>query len=97
MIKEIENHVQLYPGSLGTLKCDESNEIQMCLSWREQLKWHWDTCSFVSKRHNLYTEVKSIKRGPTTAVINLGSQVDMKYTSISKMGMHKTHKAFSLC
>ena len=44
--------------------------------------------------HNLYTEVKSNKRGPKTAAINLGSQVDMKYTSMSNMDLHKTHMAF---
>ena len=90
--KEIENCVQLQPESLGILKCDKSSKIQRGLSWREQLKW--DTCLFVSKRHNLYTEVKSIKRGPKTAVIHLGSQVGMKYTSILTMGLHKTHKDF---
>ena len=81
---------------IGKLKSDESSEIKRGLSWREQLKW--DTCSFVSKHQNWYTEVKSIKRGPKTAVINLGSQVGMKYTSISNMGLHKTHKDFfTLC
>ena len=71
---------------LGKLKCDESSEIHRGLSWREQLKW--DTCSLVAKLHNLYTEVKSNKRGSKTAAINLGSQVDTKYTSISNMGLH---------
>ena len=92
--KALENNVQLYPKCLVKLKCDESSEIQRGLSWREQLKW--DTCSFVSKHDNLYTEVKSNKRGPKTAAINLGSQVDTKYTLISKMGLHKTHQLFSL-
>ena len=71
---------------------EESGEIQRSLSWREQLKCF--TCSFVSKHHNLYTKVKSNKRGPKTASINLKPQVDMKYTFMSNMGLHKTHKAF---
>ena len=75
---------------------DETGEIQRGSNWREQL--NCDTCSFISKRHNLYTEVKSKKRGPKTAAINLGSQVDMKCTSMSNTGLHKTYKAFyTLC
>ena len=52
----IKNHVKLYPECSGKLMWDESGEIQRGLAWREQLKC--DKCSFVSKRHNLYTEVK---------------------------------------
>ena len=46
---------------------NESGEIQRGLIWRKQSKW--DTCSFVSKHHNLYTEVKSNKKGPKTAAM----------------------------
>ena len=92
LIKAIENHVQLYPQCSDQLMWDESGKIQRGSSWREQLKC--DTCSFVSKSHNLYTELKSNKTGSNTAAINLGSQVDMKYTSMSNIGLHKKESFF---
>ena len=84
----IKNHVKLYPECSGKLMWDESGDIQRGLAWRELLKC--DKCSFVSKRHNLYTEVKSNKRGSKTAAINIGSQVGMKHTSMSNTGLRKT-------
>ena len=85
-IKAIENHGQLYPECSGKLMWDESSELQRGLAWHEQSKCN--TCSFVSKLYNLYTEVISNKRGPNTAAINLRSQVGMKH-----MGLRKTHMA----
>ena len=67
LIKTIENHVQLYTECTGMMMWDESGEIQRGLTWRKQLKC--DTCLFVSWLHNLYTEVKSNKRGPKTAAM----------------------------
>ena len=92
LIKAIENHVQLYPQCSDQLMWDESGKIQRGSSWREQLKCN--TCSFVSKSHNLYTELKSNKTGSNTAAINLGSQEDMKYTSMSNIGLHKKESFF---
>ena len=92
LIKATENHVQSYPQCSGKQMWVESGEIQRGSSWREQLKC--DTFSFISKRNNLYTEAKSYKRWTKNAAVNIGSQVDMKYTSMSNTGLHETYKAY---
>ena len=95
LIKATENHVQSYPQCSGKQMWVESGEIQRGSSWREQLKC--DTFSFMSNHHNLCAKVKSNKEGQrllSLIIIIIGSQVDMKYTSMSNMGLHKTYKAF---
>ena len=60
---------------------NESCEIQRGLTWCKLSKYN--TCSFVSKRHNLYTEVKSNKRGPEIYIYSLFHQF-----TVSQKGEH---------
>ena len=68
--KAIKNHVKLYPECSGKLMWDESGEIQRGLAWHEQSKC--DKCSFVSKRHNLYTEVNQMREDQRLLPLILG-------------------------
>ena len=83
----IKDHAKLHPECSGNLMWDESGEIQRGVAWREQLKC--EVCSFVSKRHNLYAEVETNKRGPKPAAINYGIQVGLAHTSSSGTGLRK--------
>ena len=77
VIKAIENHVQLYPQCSDQLMWDESGKIQRGSSWREQLKC--DTCSFVSKSHNLYTESNYFQILISTKLCLFGQKGVCKY------------------
>ena len=61
-------------------------EIQRSLGWSERLKC--SICDYVSRRHNLYSEVQSAKPGAKTVGLNIVVQVGLSHTSFSNSGLN---------
>ena len=60
---------------------DIDKEIKKGVCWTMSLKCK--NCDFISKKHKLYEEAQSTKRGPKHAMPNLGLQVALQETPIS--------------
>jgi hypothetical protein len=83
----IQQHRSSHPKCMGSFTWDEKGEIQRGLAWRERLMC--DSCSYVSQRHKLYTEVETNQRGSKRATCNYGVQVGLAHTAISNTGLAK--------
>ena len=82
-------HKNLSPTCDGFLRWDQDREEQRGLVWAEAVKC--ETCSYQSKKFNLYDEVEPdvVKRGRKAARLNRGIQIGLMQTPIGNASLRR--------